>query len=247
MNTQRIFLFDGSFEGLLSCIYCIYTENVKQFKVIRTTEPVEDLFIEKTYVQTDLEKARRVWDTFIQKTSRISPERVLLAYLSDKRGEEQTIVQYIKYMIDSKRNQEQNLENTWVRRMKALVEDVHLERLRIKSILKFELLENSIYYAEIHSKYNVLPLISFELSRRTANKPWIIYDNDRNYGVHFNLVKLKEMKVEIAENAPSFNIFQEDGLLLSVLKTHKHLNEQQVLVSYEYFSKMSNALIPTIA
>ncbi len=243
---QRTLLFDGSFEGLMSCIYCIYSENIKSFRVVRTDEPLGDLFIERTNIQTDLEKASKVWQTFIRKTTRVSSERVLLAYLADKRGEEQTIIQYMKYMMDAKRNQEQNLENIWVRKMKNLVQDVHLERLRIKSTLRFELLENSIYYAQINTKYNVLPLISFELSRRSANKPWIIYDNERNYGVHFNLMELKEMKVEFSENPAPYNIFNDDGLLLSILKSHKHLNEQQILVSSQYYSKMSNALIPSI-
>jgi probable DNA metabolism protein len=243
---QEVLVYDGSFEGLLSCIYTIYAENRKDFKVIRQDMPSDDLFASQTLVRTDIDQANKVWQMFSRKSGRVSQERVLFAYLADQCGEEQTIIHYIKLVIDSKRNQEQNLANSWVKRMQELVQLVNLERLRIKTTLQFELLENSIYYANIDTKYNVLPLISYELSKRRANKPWIIYDNRRNYGVHFNLLELKEMKVAFAENPAPYNIFNDEGLLLSVLKSHKHLSEQQVLVQYRYQSKMSNALITGI-
>jgi probable DNA metabolism protein len=226
MNLLKILRYDGSFEGLLCCIFRIYEEKILVFKIVKEDEPLSDLFADVIDVITDEQRAQRVWAGIQRKSSQVSIERILLAYLSEIRGEEHTIVRYVQYLIDSKRNIEDNLSHPVVQRLQDVVKMVHRERHRMKAFVRFQLLSDGIYYSGIDPDFNVLPLIKDHFKHRYADQQWIIYDLRRNYGLYYNLKEVLEMQLEVPPRQQSTNIFQEEEVLYQELwkKYFKHTN-----------------------
>ncbi len=226
MNLLKILRYDGSFEGLLCCISRIYEEKIVVFKIVKDDEPLSDLFADVLDVLTDEKRAQRVWSGIQRKASQVSIERILLAYLSEIRGEEHTIVRYVQYLIDSKRNIEDNLSHPVVQRLQDVVKMVHRERHRMKAFVRFQLLSDGIYYSGIDPDFNVLPLIKDHFKHRYADQQWIIYDLRRNYGLYYNLKEVLEMQLEVPPRQQSTNIFQEEEVLYQELwkKYFKHTN-----------------------
>ncbi len=213
MSLHKILIYDGSFDGLLCCIYKIYESKLLVFRIVKEGKPLDDLFASRIEIETDKNKANRVWKTVLQKSTRVSYERIIMAYLSEIIGEEHTIVRYIQYIIDSKKNIEQNLSHPIVQRMQDVVKMLLREKLRVKSVLRFELLKEDVYYSSIQPEFNVLPLLCLEMSKRKTNYPWIIYDLKRNYGMYFNLIELEEIHLEAVIKQNGNNIFQEEDAL----------------------------------
>ncbi len=226
MNLLKILRYDGSFEGLLCCIFRIYEEKILVFKIVKEDEPLSDLFADVIDVITDEQRAQRVWAGIQRKSSQVSIERILLAYLSEIRGEEHTIVRYVQYLIDSKRNIEDNLSHPVVQRLQDVVKMVHRERHRMKAFVRFQLLSDGIYYSGIDPDFNVLLLIKDHFKHRYADQQWIIYDLRRNYGLYYNLKEVLEMQLEVPPRQQSTNIFQEEEVLYQELwkKYFKHTN-----------------------
>jgi probable DNA metabolism protein len=217
MNLLKILIYDGSFEGLLCCIFRIYEQKILVFKILKKNEPLSDLFAEKIEIHTDEIRAQRVWSGIQRKASNVSIERILLAFLSEIQGEEHTIIRYVQYLIDSKRNIEDNLSHPVVQRLQDVVKMVHRERHRMKAFVRFQLLADGIYYSGIEPDYNVLPLIKDHFKHRYADQKWIIYDLRRNYGLYYDLQTVIEMQLEIAPKSKSNNIFQEEEILYQEL------------------------------
>ncbi len=226
MNLLKILRYDGSFEGLLCCIFRIYEEKIIVFKIVKDDEPLSDMFADVIDIITDDTRAQRVWAGIQRKASQVSIERILLAYLSEIQGEEHTIVRYIQYLIDSKRNIEDDLSHPVVQRLQDVVKMVHRERHRMKAFVRFQLLSDGIYYSGIEPDFNVLPLIKNHFKHRYADQQWIIYDLRRNYGLYYDLKEVQEMQLEVAPKSNSNNIFQEEEVLYQELwkKYFKHTN-----------------------
>lgn len=226
MNSLKILIYDGSFEGLLCSIFRIYEQKIPVFKIVKKDEPPTDLFADTITIYTDEVKAQRVWAGILRKAGKVSIERILLAFLSEIKGEEHTIIRYVQYLIDSKKNIEDHLSHPVVQRLQDVVRMVHRERHRMKAFVRFQLLTDGIYYAGIEPDFNVLPLIREHFTHRYADQQWIIYDLRRNYGLYYDLKTVTEMELENAPKVNSANIFQEEELLYQELwkKYFKHTN-----------------------
>ena len=222
----KILVYDGSFEGLLCCIYRIYEQKISVYRIQQLTEPMQDMFADIIQIHTEKAKAERVWSGILRKASQKSVQRIMFSYLAEIRGEEHNIVRYIQYLIDSKKNIEDNLSHPVVQRMEDVVKMVNREKHRMKAFVRFQLLSDGIFYSSIEPDFNVLPLIKDHFKNRYADQQWIIYDIKRNYGLYYNITEVEQISLESSPKKGAENIFQEEEALYQELwKSYfKHTN-----------------------
>ena len=53
--------------------------------------------------------------------------------------------------------------------------------------VRFQEIQDHIFYSNIEPDFNVLPLIKKHFEKRYADQKWIIYDLKRKYGLYYNL------------------------------------------------------------
>jgi probable DNA metabolism protein len=178
--------YDGSFAGLLTAIFEIYEYRLADVQIVKNGHPIQDVFAERKQVDTNDEKAKRVWAGIGKKISKSALRQLYWYYLSEEKGFENKLYNYIKYVLSSIDNIEQDYTNETVLRIAQTVRKVGREKHRMEAFVRFQLTKDDIYYATVEPDFNVLPLILPHFKSRYADQHWLIYDLRRKYGIYFD-------------------------------------------------------------
>jgi len=173
------YLYDGTFEGLLTCVYHhYYTESANG--IYAKDRYQANLLCGYMEVDTDEEKAARVYDAIKTKISDYDLRSVYRAYLSSVPHKEEIILQYIVYGFRKGRAVSSLHGETIVNDFQSLVKKVSVETERMLQFVRFSVMENDILYAEIEPEHDVLELIHTHFCDRFRNDPFIIRDVGRD-------------------------------------------------------------------
>ena len=217
MGMYKILVYDGSFEGLMCCIYTLYDQKIQVFRLIKAGETIDELFADTINIITNSEQAQRVWSGIKRKSSNISLARIELAYLSEIRGEDHTIVRYVQYLLDSKKNIEDNVSHPVVQRLVDVVNMVQKEKLSIREKIRFQKLKDDVEYCIIEPVYNILHLMKPYLLQKYPKKKWVVVDIRRNMGIYYNLKEINAIQLQLPEHNPKGNIFKEEEIVYNQL------------------------------
>ncbi len=192
-GNSNTWIYDKTFEGLLSLVFDCY--EIKQFpsKILGKTELQTSMFTADYEVISDEIKAKRVWKGLNKKISKLSCEMIYHVFLSEMEDIEILLLNYIRKIFDSPENIEYNFRNESVLKMLKINKKVKREAQRIIMFVRFQKTADDIYYASFEPKYNVLPLTTKHFKDRFADQKWIIYDMKRNYGFYYDLENMSEV------------------------------------------------------
>jgi probable DNA metabolism protein len=199
------FIYDGTYIGLLTCIFEIYERKCKDAVIVKDGNLESLLLTENTIVYSDHEKAARVLKGLQRKISHESIASIYRCYLSELKGIENTILNFVQYIFLSQQNIESDFGNAAVLYIAQTARKVGREKHRFEAFVRFESIGESFFYAPIDPDYNVLPLIVPHFKRRYADQHWIIYDTKRKYGVHYD-----KNTEQVTEAIIDFKIDKED-------------------------------------
>ena len=190
------YIFDGSFEGLLTAVFEFYDrrETAAQLVWDKYHQPV--MLQETLEIVNDEAKAKRVW-TGLQK--KLSPEwRIMFykAYLSEDPQTFQELFDFARYIFDNPQGAEANFGNPHVMAVSKMDRKVNREKHRMKAFIRFQKTADGIYYCPVEPDFNVLPLIATFFKNRYADQKWIIYDVRRKYGLYYDLNTVEEITYE---------------------------------------------------
>jgi probable DNA metabolism protein len=178
-------VYDTSFTGLLTAIFEVYERHCTEARIVRSDRLEAMVFFENLEVQTDKEKAERVWKGLKTKLSADSIRNIYWSFLSELPGIENTILEFARYVFGSPENIEDNFGNASVLTLAQTARKVGREKHRFEAFVRFEKIAQGRFYSAIEPDFNVLPLIIPHFKRRYPAQDWIIYDKKRNYGVSY--------------------------------------------------------------
>lgn len=188
-----LFLYDKTFDGLLSCIFFAY-EQKKFPDLILSDSDQKPLFIdEQHYVNTEKEKSLRVWKVLKKKLSKFAQNMMLSVWLSELPEVEMLLFRYICKNIDHPKGIEMNFGDDDVLRIKDIAQKVGTDARKLIQFVRFQETADGIYFAPISPRYNVLSLIIPHFKSRYAKQPWIIYDTNRNIGMYYDTNSVTEV------------------------------------------------------
>ncbi|PZX53137.1 putative DNA metabolism protein [Algoriphagus ratkowskyi] len=205
---DSILVYDGSFDGFLTCVFEVYELKLKQVFIYREGLAQESLFGSSKEVITDPIKADRVWKGISKKTSATGKTRIYYAFLSEKAEVENLLLRYIQYALRSEIQIDSDFANEDVLKVTQIAKSVGREKHRMEAFVRFRLTKDEFYFATIEPDFNVLPLISKHFKRRYADQKWIIYDLKRHYGIFYDLEKVDIIHLTLPEN---FNATQSSS------------------------------------
>ncbi|RZJ35287.1 MAG: DNA metabolism protein [Flavobacterium sp.] len=207
------YLFDATFEGLLTSVFDFYDLKPESVRVI-AANGYEPALLDVTHtVISDEEKARRVWDGLKKKLSGGWPERIFTCFLSERAETFQDIFDFIRYIFDNPKGAEVNFGNRAVIALTKMEKSVSRERHRMKAFTRFQQTADGIFYAPVEPDFNVLPLIASFFKNRYADQQWIIYDVRRKYGLFYDLNEISEIRFdEVPELKAQTTFLQENAL-----------------------------------
>ena len=180
-------IYDGTFEGMLSAVFEIYEKKLTAINIQKTGEFNSAMFEDVMEVHTDAARASRVLKGLAKKLSPEGLKRIYIAHLGELDHEDNQIVGFIRYALDSHQNIEDDYGNKYVLRISELVNMMRRERHRMEAFIRFKKLKDSLFYAEIEPDFNVLPLLVKHFKNRYADQKWLIFDIKRKYGLYYDL------------------------------------------------------------
>ncbi len=180
-----VYLFDGSFEGLLTAIYDSYYSKPHADCIYNKYEYKHNLLDDVKYINTDYEKYEKVYNAIKTKISKNALDKIYLAYLSDDYESCSYIYRYVimGFKVGSEIDLHKN--NDIVINIDNLVKKVSLERHRMMGFVRFKSF-NNLLISKINPTHNVLELIAKHFSKRLSSENFIIYDENRDLALVYN-------------------------------------------------------------
>ncbi|QGG49394.1 TIGR03915 family putative DNA repair protein [Heliorestis convoluta] len=237
-----IYLYDGSFEGLLTSIYEAYyrreePEEIHSLASVYTAS----LFASSVTIETDPEKAEKVVQSIQNKISSQAFRHSAYAFLSEAKGAELFIYQYLRlgwkvgpdvdrYLVDP----------VWT--IHQLSGKVAKERHRMLGLLRFRLLRDDIYYGPMETDHNILGLLAPHFTRRLADQNWIIHDKKRSMAALYNqkewiLTDLnREQVISLAPEEKEYQALWKDYFNNVTITERKNLKQQRSYMPFRYWS-----------
>ncbi|MES2512597.1 MAG: TIGR03915 family putative DNA repair protein [Bacteroidota bacterium] len=217
MMTQ--FIYDGTYIGLLTSIFDIYERKSENALIVKRDKTVALSLTENIEVYSDHEKAKRVLKGLQRKISHESIANIYRCFLSELKGIENTILDFVRYVFSSEKNVETDFGNSAVIEIAQTARKVGSEKHRFEAFVRFESIGEKFFYAPIDPDYNVLPLIIPHFKRRYADQDWIIFDTKRKYGVHYDQETeqvneaIIDFKINTTDLTPTGILFDPDEKL----------------------------------
>ncbi len=198
METAKILIYDGSFNGFLTTVFKAFEEKFPISDIQTNGVCQNGLFSETETVFTQMDKAKRVWNG-IQSKSNAAIKNVYFAYLSGQKGIELVLYRYIRKLFSKAGPKTTDFSDELILKISQLANSVRREKHRMEAFVRFQRTQDGIYFANIEPDFDVLPLISKHFRSRYADQEWIIYDVKRKYGLHYNLESVEIISLDLKE------------------------------------------------
>lgn len=179
-------VYDGGFEGFLTAVFELYERKIMDARIVRKENYQPELTAAYLEIIPDQKKAERVWNGLKQKISVTKRNEVYKCFLSELPEMEGILMMFIRHVFDSKHSVEKDYSNKSVLAVEQIAHKVYREKHRMEAFVRFQRTTDDLYVSSIEPDFNVLPLIISHFQERYADQHWLIYDNRRNYGVHYN-------------------------------------------------------------
>ncbi len=203
------FVYDGSFEGLLTAIFEVYERKADIVRIIPASQYQPDAFSEKIEIYPDETKANRVWKGLQKKLSVDGLTNVFSCYLSELPDREELILEFCRLVFASDDKVEENYGSPIVLRVAQIGRQLFREKHRFEAFVRFGQLQDGTFYATIDPDFNVIPLIISHFVTRYADQAWIIYDIRRKYGIYYDKTEVQEVRFDFSPLAQPGNASPE--------------------------------------
>ncbi len=178
------YLYDGSFDGLLTCIYHnYYLEKADGIYVQELYQPA--LLIESYSVVTNEQLSSRVYKAIEDKLSDESLHHIYHAFLSKYVDRENIILKYLRLGFRMGPRIDSYHTHPDVQPLHKIARKVTTEVHRFLGLLRFT--DNgSFLHARLAPDHNILCMLADHFAERLRNERWIIEDEKRNLAVIYD-------------------------------------------------------------
>lgn len=184
--------YDSTFEGFLTAVFEVFEFKYRDPKIIRQSDIQQNLFAEPINVITDNEKADRVIKKLNGQLGADGVRSLIYAFLSEMEKIEDILLEVIEYAVKNPDvNIMKDFSNDAVLQITQLTKSVGREKHRMEAFVRFELLNDGIYFAKVSPDFDVLTLIARHFKNRYQDQKWLIYDLKRKYGVYYDLENIE--------------------------------------------------------
>lgn len=180
-----VWVYDGSFEGLLTVVYAWFHHNEKPFKIVDTAHYEMDLLLEEVQIISDPIQAQKVSEGILKKLGKDIFELMLKAYLSEDKDIAYIIIRFLEYAFKKGSVVINNLADARVAEFAKRSAAVSRESHKLIGLLRFVELENGILYAAYESTYSQLLIMAPHFASRLGNQCWVIHDKGRGLAVFY--------------------------------------------------------------
>ena len=203
---NTVYLYDGSFDGLLSIVFDCYTTQTLPFQIVPFQNYIPNLLETTCFIETNEIKAKRIWNGIYKNISYTALYDCYYAFLSNYPKKELAIVQYLLHGFTVGPSICHQLALDYVLKVTKLRKNVFGEAHRLKGLVRLCEVQNNLWYACIHPDNHVIEQVGHFLMERFPTQNLILHDKNRNL-VFLYYAKNKN-NYEIAQVPENFAVTQ---------------------------------------
>lgn len=201
-QSNLIYSYDGSFDGLLCCVFESYDKKEIPLDILPPNTSQTLLFATKR-ITTDAQKANRVSRSIPEKMDLDTLDFVRHAFLTCFPQKELYILLFLRlgyrYGPAVMNMLTNDVVNTLVKVVKHLSNESHL----LKGFVRFSIL-NNVLVAEIEPKNYVLPLLTQHFCARFPEERFLIYDKTHTMALVYQpyqsaIIPIEELELPEAD------------------------------------------------
>jgi probable DNA metabolism protein len=185
---MKTYNYDGSFEGLLSCVFHIFETKTPPLHIHSHELAQSSLLDEHYQIATNTAHAERVIIAVDNYSNDRGGQLLYRLFLSEQPAIEMTIYHLIKIIIRVKdAGILTNFADSTVLQAAQIDRMIGREVHRMHAFVRFQKMQGGLFYATVEPDFNVLPLLGSHFKNRYADQPWVIMDCKRGYGLKYDL------------------------------------------------------------
>lgn len=241
-----VFLYDSTFEGLLTAIYDAYYNKEKPNKIYCKKQYEPNLLDDIKYVQTDNTKFQKVYDAIESKISKDSLRKIYYTYLSEIKESANIIFSYVRLGFKLGKDVDFHKNNDIVIEMDKVSKRVTLEMHRFTGLVRFKEVDN-ILFANIEPDHNILPIIGKHFKNRLSNEYFIINDLKRNIALVYDkkdyyITVLSSDQLSILLNALDKGVYEDlwkEYFNSTTIKERENIRLQKRMMPSRYWHNLT--------
>ena len=197
--TEMVYYYDGSFEGLLCCIFDSYANKEVLTAIYRDEDFVPTLFASR-YIQTDLDHANRVFRKVV-KCSPYTADLLRKGFLTCLPEKELHLYRLVVKLLREGPGFLRNFSDETLHPVAKAVQHLMGEAHLLKGFVRFSEL-GGVLGSEIAPKNRVLPVLRSHFCARYQNEKFFIYDRTHKEALFYASGKAVIRPLEDFQMAP---------------------------------------------
>lgn len=181
-----VYVYDGSFEGLLTAIYEAYYGSIFPDKIECRENMQFNILDEYKYIGTDAGKSDKVYKSIYKKISVDALKHVYNVFLSEAPEAGTLIYNYLRFGWKAGGKVDLYLTDSRVFKVHEISSRVEFEAHKMLGFVRFRLLEGNIFYAPVRPDNNIIELLAPHFADRLSDQNWIIHDARRDIAALYN-------------------------------------------------------------
>ncbi|MEO3944759.1 TIGR03915 family putative DNA repair protein [Gorillibacterium sp. CAU 1737] len=173
-RTDVVFLYDGTYEGLLTCVFESYARKILPLDILSESSE-EGLLFDTVYIETEGEKARRVETGIRTKLGEEALGVVRDGCLTCHPHKELLLLRYIRLGFQKGRSAFNRLAEEPMHSLNKAVQNLRREAHLYTGFVRFAS-HGQVLIAEIEPENQVLPVIADHFSDRFSGEAFLIHD-----------------------------------------------------------------------
>lgn len=174
-----VYIYDGSFEGILTATYEAYYRRENPERLLTAQNLAVNMFDRYENIQTDHEKSDKVYRAILAKISETALRKAFHVFLSDSRNKGTMIYNYLRLGFHYGHMVDNHLHEESVLTVHQISRKVTFECHRFTGLLRFAKIKQEIFYAKFEPDHNITMLLAPHFARRLSDQDWIIHDTKR--------------------------------------------------------------------
>jgi len=223
-NGARHYVYDGSWPGLLTVVFTLFTDKRPALSVLRERTQVTDLFHEVCEVATDEASATRVLSRARSQLGARRVRELWCCHLAERADVDRLLVQFLTVAFTG--GAVNDVRDPTVLGLRQWRKHVSHEKHQIEAFVRFQENTDGVWTATIAPAYDVLPLIASHFRTRYADMEWLIADRRRCYGLHHRAGRVVPVEFvherDSGSPAPHIQAATNERAYVALWKTYFH-------------------------
>lgn len=240
-----VFLYDGSFEGLLTCIFEAFSSRQRDVSIFPKYNYQPSFLEQAQFVETDTEKYQRVYSSIPEKISDYALKVIYRAWLSEDNDAGSLICHFLRAGYKMGDKVTDYIQDPKINAIMDLNRKVGFEAHRFLGLLRFKEITEGIFYAVYEPDHNITILIAPHFMERLSSQPFIIHDRKRNLCAVYDgqemvmTDKIPELPSEVTGNEDEYASLWKAFFKTIAIKERKNLRTQLNFMPARYWKNLT--------